>query len=120
MIRRFQLDAGFDVSLTLEIDTKVVTEEIANSVATFWSNKEEMAEVAADVWEATARYAASELVPLLIEGYTPKGATEELHEQEGWCWPGDFGIHVIDWELPDLSAVGFECKEIERDEEGEK
>lgn len=119
MIRRFKLDSGFDISITLEIDTKVVTEELANSVATFWSSKDEMAEVAADVWEATARYAASELIPLLIEGCTPKGAAAELHEREGWCWPGDFGIHIIDWELPDLSAVGIECEEVECREEEE-
>ncbi len=120
MIRRFKLDSGFDISITLEIDTKVVTEELANNVATFWSNKDEVEEVSADVWEATARLAANELIPLLVEGYTPKGAAKELHEREGWCWPGELGIHIIDWELPDLSAQGLECEELVRgDDEDE-
>lgn len=113
MIRRFQIDSGFDLTITLDIDTEVVTQDLADSVAVFWSSKDEVADVSADTYEATARYAAVFLWPLLIEGYNEQGALRDLQEQEGWCWDGDFGITIVDYDLPDMSAAGVECKELE-------
>lgn len=113
MIRRFQIDCGFDLSITLDIDTTIVTQEHADSVATFWSSADEVADVSADTYEATARYAGCALLNYLMAGNNTYGALSELHEDEGWCWPGEFGINIVDHDLPDLSSESVECKELE-------
>lgn len=112
-IRRFRLDSGLDVQIKLDIDTSIVTEEIANQVVTFWASWEEVAEVSGNVWEGVARYAASRLIPQMLDGYTPNAALRDLHDQEGWCWPGAFGITIVDYDLPDFSPDEFECNELE-------
>ncbi|MGB3393214.1 MAG: DUF2528 family protein [Stenotrophomonas sp.] len=114
-IRSFQIVTGMDLSIVLDIDTTILTPDIAHETARFWASKDEVLEASdGDDYQAVARHAAGRLWGYLINGYTESGAVRELHEQEGWCWPGDsLGITIRDYEIPDFDAASYEAQELE-------
>lgn len=111
-IRSFKIENGFDLSITLDIDTAVFTPDYARETARFWSSKDEVLEASDnDDYQAVARYAASWLWGYLLEGYTVAGALTELHEQEGWCHPGgSVGISIRDYDVPGFGAAAYEVE----------
>lgn len=113
MIRTFKLSSGMDLEMTLAIDTEIVLPEYANEIARFWISSEDvLASSDGDDYQATARYAASRLWGYLIDGLHEKGAVMELHQQEGWCWPGEAGIEIKDYEIPDFYPANHDVVEV--------
>lgn len=114
MRRVFDLSSGFDLSIRLEIDTEVLTPEFAHEIARFWTNKDEVLEASdGDDYQAVARLAAPWLWGYLFEDFTLPGAVKELHEQEGWCIPGDsLGIRILDHDLPPMGAAYIDATEV--------
>ncbi|WP_182212398.1 DUF2528 family protein [Stenotrophomonas acidaminiphila] len=113
-IRSFKIDNGMDLSITLDIDTSILTPDYAHETARFWASKDDvLAASDDDDYQAVARYAASDLWRYLIDGYNEAGALRQLHEQEGWCYPGDsVGITIRDYEIPSFYAADHEVEEL--------
>ncbi len=111
-VRSFKVENGFDLSITLDIDTAILTPEYAHEVARFWSSKDEvLAASDNDDYQAVARYAASWLWGYLLEGYNEAGALRHLHEQEGWCFPGDsLGITIRSYDAPEFDAAAYDVE----------
>lgn len=113
MKKRYKLESGMDTSITLEIDTAVMTEELSTEVNEFWSGAEDVLDASGgDVFQAVARRAAGRLLGYLLDGYNEIAAVSELSEQEGWPGLDMIGITIIDHEIPDLSSVMFDVAEI--------
>ena len=110
MIRRFKLCAGLDVSITLDIDTSVMTEEMAAEVNAFWHGKEEVLRAAGgDVIQAVARRAAIPLLHTLLSGCNKRFVVvQTFADREGW--PQPTGISVVDYEIPELDACSLELE----------
>ncbi len=113
-IRSFQVDNGMDLQIILDIDTSILTPEYAHETARFWASKDEVLDASdGDDYQAVARYAASHLWLLLLDGCSKTGAVAELHEQEGWCWPGDsLGITIRDYDIPSWDAANYDVVEL--------
>lgn len=111
-IRSFKIDNGFDLSITLDIDTAVFTAEMAQETARFWSSKDEvLAASDDDDYQAVARYAAGRLWGFMIDGYNERGALEQLHKEEGWCYRvQSLGITIRDHEIPHFDAACYEVE----------
>lgn len=102
-----KLDTGMDTSITLRIDTDVMTQKIAKDVVDFWSGGDEVLEASdGDVFEAVARFAAPRLLHHLNDGWNENGAVAKLSQEEGW--PSPTGISILDHELPDYDPVMFD------------
>lgn len=111
MLRKFRLEAGFDCSITLQIDTAIMTEELAKLVNEFWSDSVEVyAASNGDSIEAVARQAAPFLLVSLSQGYNKYGACAELAQQEGW--PEKHGISICDYVSPDLDSASLDVEEL--------
>lgn len=110
--RTFKLYHGFDFSITLEIDTAILTPQYANDMACFWGSHEEVCDASnGDDYEAVARYAAPRLwLYMMYYGYHAEGAVASLKEQEGWLSEGDW-LRVVDHEVPSLAAADLEVEE---------
>lgn len=113
-IRSFKLENGMDLSITLDIDTSILTPDYAHEIACFWASKDEvLAASDDDDYQAVARYAASRLWRYLLDGHSEAGAVAILHEQEGWCLPGDsLGITIRDYDIPSFDAADYEVVEL--------
>lgn len=113
-IRSFKIENGMDLSIILDIDTTILTQDRARETARFWTSKDEVLDASdGDDYQAVARYAAGELWCFLIEGLNEAGAVKKLHEQDGWCWPGDsLGITIRDHEVPGFDASLYEVEEL--------
>ncbi|MAN51183.1 MULTISPECIES: DUF2528 family protein [unclassified Marinimicrobium] len=113
MKRRFKLESGLDISITLDIDLDKVTPEVGEEINNFWIlHKDVLRASGGDVIQAVARRAAGPLLLFLVDGYNGYGAVEKLSEEEGWPHSAQIGITVVDCELPDLSADEFDVHEI--------
>lgn len=114
-IRSFKIENGMELFIILDIDTTIVTPEYAHETARFWSSKDEvLAASDGDDYQAVARYAASWLWGYLLEGCDEAGAVQELHKQEGWCWPGgSLGITIRDHDIPSFDAAYYDVEEVE-------
>lgn len=111
MFKVFKLLAGMDISITLQVNTDVMTGEVAAEVNAFWSGADAVLEAAeGDVIEAVARRAAPRLIHSLVDGWTKKHAVERLSDEEGW--PSDHGITIIDFDLPDWDAENLEVERL--------
>lgn len=106
----YTITSGMDLSITLSIDKSVLTPEYAEEISSFWSGGADVLEASdGDHYEAVARWAAARLWFYLLDGYHEAGAVAVLHEQEGWCIPGDsLGIKILRHEIPDLDPELFE------------
>lgn len=115
MKKRYKLEAGMDTSITLDIDTEVITEALAREINGFWTSAEDVLEESGgDVFQAAARRAAGGLIGFLFDGFTTDGAVSELSESEGW--PPDevlTGIRIVDHDLPEFGSLDFTVTTIE-------
>jgi len=111
-IRSFKIESGMDLSITLDIDTNILIPDYAHETARFWVSSGDVLDASDDDdYQAVARYAAGDLWRYLIDGYNEVGALQKLHEQEGWCWPGDsVGITIRDYEIPGFDAEYYEVE----------
>lgn len=101
--RRFKFSAGMDTTIVLDVDTSLMTEEMAQEVNNFWAcAKEVLASADGDVIQAAARRAAPQLIMELINGWTPEHAAHLLGEQEGW--PKEHGIKIVAADIPEFDA----------------
>lgn len=117
MKRRFKLEAGLDISITLDIDLDKVTPKLAAEINNFWARQKDVLRASdGDAIQAVARRAAGPLLFFLIEGHNSRGAVEKLSEEEGWPHSDNIGITVVDLDLPDFSADNLCVKEIHRRE----
>ena len=111
MKKRYKLESGFDTTITLEIDTDKIPEDLARRTNAFWMYADHVLSLSdGDVFQAVARRAAGPLLGYLLDGFTEDGAVAQLLGEEGW--PGGGGITIIDHEFPGLSADDFEVVEI--------
>lgn len=111
MKRVFKVDAGFDFSLTLEIDTTIMTTELATEINEFWSCANDvLAASNGDVIEAVARRAMPRLVFAMLNGSNETGALYELSREEGW--PKNHGISIKDYDMPDFSGTDLNVTEL--------
>src|SRR5690348_7989298 len=109
MKKRYKLSCGMDMTLTLDIDTDVMTPELAQEVNSFWSGAEEVLDASdGDITQAVARRAASYLWSELQDGWRPQYVTEQLAKAEGW--PPQHGITIVDYEIPDMDPVYLEVE----------
>lgn len=113
MKKKFKLDSGLDISITLEIDTDKMTMEIAKEINAFWSGADDVLRQSDDCFfQAVARRAAGPLLGFLMDGYHAAGAVMHLSEQEGWPDGDSIGITIIDHEIPDFSADTLDVEEL--------
>jgi len=112
--RIFKIVCGMDLTLTLSIDTDVLTPQWAGEISRFWASKDEVLDASdGDEYQAVARYAASWLWDSLLDGWTPAYAVKDLHKQEGWCIPAEtLGIEILDHDIPDMSAEYLEVEDL--------
>lgn len=112
MKKKFKLDIGLDISITLEIDTDKMTMELAKEVNDFWSGSDDVLSASDDCFfQAVARRAAGPLLGFLMDGYHEAGAVMQLSKQEGW--PGEnIGITIIDHEIPCFDADMYDVEEL--------
>jgi len=111
MKKRYKLEAGFDTSITLEIDSEKIPEDLAREINAFWSEAAYILSLSdGDVFQAVARRAAGPLLGYLLDGFTENGAIAQLLGEDGW--PGGEGIAIINYELPSLAPEDFEVVEI--------
>jgi hypothetical protein len=110
MIRRFKFCAGLDVSITLDVDTSVMTDEMATEVNAFWYGKENVLSASGgDVTQAVARRAAIPLLQTLLDGCNKHFAVfQTFEDKEGW--PQPTGISLVDYEIPELDACSLELE----------
>lgn len=103
MKKRYKIDAGLDISITVEVDLDKLTPELAAEINGFWSGaKDVLKKSHGDIIIAAVRRAAPYLISPLLEGYNEIGAQERLDESEGW--PENHGIKLIDFEIPEFGA----------------
>jgi Protein of unknown function (DUF2528) len=111
MIKEFRVGAGDDLSITLHIDTSVMTETLAKEVNGFWGGAEEvLRESKGCIFQAVARRAAGPLLSYLMDGYGLTSAVSQLADQEGWP-KENIGITVIWYEIPDLDPISLSVEE---------
>lgn len=111
MKRVFKVDAGYDFSLMLEIDTTIMTTELATEINEFWSGAKDVLKASnGDVIEAVARRATSRIIQYIINGFNVEGALDELGKQEGW--PEKHGISITDYDMPDFDADSLDVTEL--------
>lgn len=113
--RTFTLMDGMDLSITLAIDTEILTPELAAHIVGFWSGGDEVLEISNDdVYEAVARFAAPRLWSyMMYDGFHAAGAVATLHEQEGWCIQGPtLGITIIRCDFPSINPIDLEVEEV--------
>ena len=110
MIKRYKIECGFDFSITLAINTDILTEDMVTEMNNFWGNRDRMMRASnGDVYQAIARRAALALFNSLFEGYDAQQSLQLLSQQEGW-YPEIRSIHIIDYDIPNLDAEDFDCK----------
>ena len=113
MNKRYKLESGMDTSITLEIDTDKIHEDVAREINAFWMGADEVLDESdGDVFQAVARRAAGPLLGYLLDGYHQRGAVEKLAGDEGWPDAANGGITIIDHEIPSLASSDFEVTEI--------
>lgn len=112
MKKKFKLESGMDISITLEIDTDKMTADLAKEINDFWNGSEDVLDASDGcIFQAVARRAAGPLLSFLMDGYHETGAVMQLSEQEGW--PGEnIGITIIDHEIPCFDSDSFDVEEI--------
>lgn len=113
MKRRFKLEAGFDLSVTVEVDMDKLTPELATEINSFWSGADDVLGAAdGDVVLAAVLRSGPYLMGAVLQGYNEFGAQKELDESEGWPPNGEHGIRIIDFEIPDMDADMIDVTEI--------
>lgn len=111
MKKRYRLESGMDISITLEIDTDKLGEPMAAEINGFWSGASDvLAASRDDVHQAVARRAAGPLLAHLLDGYNEAGAVAQLGEAEGWPSTEDGWIAIVDHEVPELDALSFNLR----------
>jgi hypothetical protein len=109
---KFKLDSG-DTYITLSIDEKALTKEMATECNNFWSGSQDVLRASSgDVYEAVARRAAGRLIQNLLEGFNERGAVQELLDSEGWPNTGSMCIRVLDYAIPELDPCHFVTREV--------
>ena len=112
MKKRYKLESGVDLSITLEIDTDKIPEELARKLSSFGLEGDRTLELSGgDAHQALARCMAGPLLVYLLDGYHESAAVEYLVD-EGWLYEANGGITIIDHKIPTLSAGDFEVKQI--------
>lgn len=113
MKKLLTLKTGMDVSITLEIDTDILTAETAKQINGFWSGSGAVIQASDGcVFQAVARRAAGPLLLHLLDGYSEEGSVWELADKEGWPSEENIGIKIVDHEIPDFDAVEWQVEEL--------
>lgn len=112
MKKRYKLETGLDTSITLEIDTAKISEDLAREINAFWVEADFILALShGDVYQAVARRAAGPLLGYLLDGCHSVGAVASLLADEGWL--GIEGIMIVDHDIPCLGADDFAVTELE-------
>jgi len=112
MKRRFELSSGIDLTITLDIDTDVMTPELAKEINSFWAGADDVLDASeGDVIQAVARRAAGPLLATLLDDWIPQYALDELGKSEGW--PEKHGITIVDHDLPNMDSDMWDVEELE-------
>ena len=107
MKKRYKLESGMDLSITLEIDTDKISEELARKLSSFGLEGDRIL----DAHQALARRVAGPLLVYLLDGYHEREAVEYLVD-EGWLYEANGGIAIIEHKIPPLSSSDFEVTEV--------
>jgi Protein of unknown function (DUF2528) len=95
-----------EATLTLEIDTAVLSAELATMINNFWHGSKQVLERSGgDIYQAVARRAARPLFIFLSQGFTSEGAMDSLCDSEGWPPISQLGIKMVDSYLPTFNAT---------------
>lgn len=106
MKKRYKLETGLDTSITLEIDTAKISEDLAREINAFWVEADFILTLSrGDVYQAVARRAAGPLLSYLLDGWHSDGAVASLLADEG--------IMIVDHDIPCLGADDFAVTELE-------
>lgn len=109
MKKRYKLDSGLDICITLEIDAAKVSEDLARDINGFWVRADHILDASGDdVYQAVARRAAGPLLGYLLDGSNIYSAVAALSADEGW--PSDLvgWMKILDYEIPALGADDFD------------
>lgn len=114
MNKKYKIEAGFDISITVDVDLNKLTPELAKEINDFWSGAEDILNKSdGNIIIAAVRRSAPYFISALLEGYNTKGAQSQLDESEGWPENGEHGITLVDYEVPDFGAYDVDVTEIE-------
>jgi hypothetical protein len=109
---------GYDFAVTLQIDTTVLTKDIATKINDLYDNGELVLKVSnGDVYKAVARQVAFEMFHSLVEGYNSEQAIQLFSQQMqeyARLSSENLGIEVVSCGIRKLDAALFECSEHKR------
>jgi len=112
MKKQYDLDSS-GLSITLEIDTAIITPEIASQMNGFWSSAKDCLDASdGDIYQAIARQAAGNLLACMINGRTEAGSILELSKEDGFQPCADGGMKIVSYDIPGLSFDDFDVEEI--------
>jgi len=112
MKKRYILDSN-DLSITLEIDTALITLELAHQMNEFLGNASDCLDASdGDIYQVVACYAAVILLKSLINGCTTGESIRQLSREKGFLFCSDGGMTIIDYDAPKLSFGTFNVREI--------
>lgn len=99
-------DESADLSVWIEVDLDVLTPDLATEINSFWAGAQDVLEAAdGDVVEAVVLWAASAFMRSVLAGLDIRDSQNDLDAREGWPPNGEHGIRLVDYSIPDVSAV---------------
>lgn len=109
MKKIYEISAGFDIELTLEVDLDKLTPELATEINNFWSGSDDVLAAAnGDVIEAAVRRAAPILIHAALDGWNANGMISQFENREGWPDVDQIGIRVLSFQIPDIDAYSLD------------
>lgn len=115
MRKRYLLVAGSDISLTLEVDALILTEDMARQIVDASPKGGDVLLVSGDIFEAVCRLAAEELIPTFAAGWdslSPPLASILNSSFKILSKIPSGGITIISSEFPDIKAEDFDVEPI--------
>ncbi|HHA2467504.1 DUF2528 family protein [Stenotrophomonas maltophilia] len=117
-VRRYKVEQDWgDAEVTLDVDHRVLTIDLATQLNKFWTGAEERLEAAdGDVVMAVVKMAAAEFLGWVLDvnqSLNVVGMQKEFDELEGWCGANG-AIRIADFDgRPDLDSELLRVTELE-------
>lgn len=113
MIKKLKISFN-DASLTVAIDTKKVTTEMAHEVNAFFSGSNSRLQRVGCPYKCCVALMAKFLLILLIDDESKESAVEQLSDLEGYGYFTNDTLKIIDFDVPDLNYWEASIEEVEQ------
>lgn len=113
--RRFCLELSEKFELILDIDTSVITEELAHQINSAHPCPDRLLQTCGDIYQAIARRVASMLCRGLYIGCNSEEALELLDSYDEWKGLASSGLKIIDYCLHGIAPEAFGIREIRKE-----